>query len=156
MPDRPRRGRERRGLAGGGRDPVRAPTAERRGRSAERGGRGAGPGVRGSALRRAGPRPGNARGGAARAGRHRAGPMTVIAIVGPTASGKSALAMRAAERSGGEIVSADSRQVYRGMDIGTAKPTVAERRRVPHHCIDLVEPTEPYDAARYQRDGQGP
>ena len=80
--------------------------------------------------------------------------MTVIAIVGPTASGKSALALRAAERSGGQIVSADSRQVYRGMDVGTAKPTVAERARVPHHCIDIVDPSEPYDAARYQRDGR--
>jgi len=80
--------------------------------------------------------------------------LTVIAIVGPTASGKSALAVRAAERSGGEIVSADSRQVYRGMDVGTAKPTVAERARVPHHCIDIVDPSEPYDAARYQRDGR--
>jgi tRNA dimethylallyltransferase len=78
----------------------------------------------------------------------------VVAIVGPTASGKSALALRAAQRSGGEIVSADSRQVYRGMDVGTAKPTVAERQRVPHHCIDLVDPSEPYDAARYQRDGR--
>ena len=80
--------------------------------------------------------------------------MTVVAIVGPTASGKSAVALRAAERTGGEIVSADSRQVYRGMDIGTAKPTAAEQRRVRHHCIDLVDPTEPYDAARYQRDGR--
>ena len=80
--------------------------------------------------------------------------MNVVAIVGPTASGKSALALRAAERSGGEIVSADSRQVYRGMDVGTAKPTPAERARVPHHCIDLVDPSEPYDAARYQRDGR--
>jgi len=80
--------------------------------------------------------------------------VTVIAIVGPTASGKTALALRAATRSGGEIVSADSRQVYRGMDIGTAKPTAAERRRVPHHCIDLVDPSEAYDAARYQRDGR--
>ena len=80
--------------------------------------------------------------------------MTVVAIVGPTASGKSALALRVAERSGGEIVSADSRQVYRGMDVGTAKPAVAERQRVPHHCIDLVDPSEPYDAARYQRDGR--
>ena len=80
--------------------------------------------------------------------------MRIVAIVGPTASGKSALALRAAERTGGEIVTADSRQVYRGMDIGTAKPTAAERRRVPHHCIDLVDPAEPYDAARYQRDGR--
>jgi tRNA dimethylallyltransferase len=80
--------------------------------------------------------------------------MNVVAIVGPTASGKSALAMRAAERSGGEIVSADSRQVYRGTDIGTAKPTAAEQRLVRHHCIDLVDPGEPYDAARFQRDGR--
>lgn len=80
--------------------------------------------------------------------------MTIVAIVGPTASGKSALALRAARRTGGEIVSADSRQVYRGMDIGTAKPTAAERRLVPHHCIDLVEPGEPYDAARFQRDAR--
>jgi tRNA dimethylallyltransferase len=80
--------------------------------------------------------------------------VTVVAIVGPTASGKSALALRAAERTGGEIVSADSRQVYRGMDIGTAKPTPAEQRLVRHHCIDLVEPAEPYDAARYQRDAR--
>lgn len=79
--------------------------------------------------------------------------MTVIAIVGPTASGKSALALQAAERTGGEIVSADSRQVYRGMDVGTAKPTPAEQARVRHHCIDLVDPGEPYDAARYRRDG---
>ena len=80
--------------------------------------------------------------------------MTVIAIVGPTASGKSALALRAAERDGGEIVSADSRQVYRGMDVGTAKPTAEEQRRVRHHCIDVVDPGEPYDAARFQRDGR--
>jgi tRNA dimethylallyltransferase len=80
--------------------------------------------------------------------------VNVIAIVGPTASGKSALALRAAERSGGEIVSADSRQVYRGMDIGTAKPSGAEQRAVRHHCIDLVDPGEPYDAARYQRDAR--
>ena len=80
--------------------------------------------------------------------------MNVIAIVGPTASGKSALALRAAERIGGEIVSADSRQVYRGMDIGTAKPSPAEQRSVRHHCIDLVDPGEPYDAARYQRDAR--
>lgn len=53
---------------------------------------------------------------------------------------------------GGEIVSADSRLVYRGMDLGTAKPTAGERAQVPHHCIDLVEPSEPYDAARYRRD----
>jgi tRNA dimethylallyltransferase len=80
--------------------------------------------------------------------------MNIVAIVGPTASGKSALALRAAERTGGEMVSADSRQVYRGMDIGTAKPTLEEQRRVRHHCIDLVDPGTPYDAARYQADGR--
>ncbi len=80
--------------------------------------------------------------------------MTIVAIVGPTASGKSAVALRAAERTGGEIVSADSRQVYRGMDVGTAKPTAEEQRRVRHHCIDLVDPGTPYDAAQYQADGR--
>ena len=78
--------------------------------------------------------------------------MSVVAIVGPTGSGKSALALRLAERTGAEIVSADSRQVYRGMDIGTAKPTAEERRRVRHHMIDVVEPTERYDVARYRRE----
>ena len=80
--------------------------------------------------------------------------MTVVAIVGPTASGKSALAIRVAERIDAEIVSADSRQVYRGMDIGTAKPTIAERARVRHHLIDLVDPGERYNVLRYQRDGR--
>ncbi len=80
--------------------------------------------------------------------------MNIVAIVGPTASGKSGLALRAAEGTGGEIVSADSRQVYRGMDIGTAKPTQEEQRRVRHHCIDLVDPGTVYDAARYQADGR--
>jgi tRNA dimethylallyltransferase len=78
----------------------------------------------------------------------------VIAIVGPTASGKSALAMRVAERLGGEIISADSRQVYRGMDIGTAKPTAEERARVPHHLVDVADPGERYDALQYQRDAR--
>jgi len=78
----------------------------------------------------------------------------VIAIVGPTASGKSALAMRVAEQLGGEIVSADSRQVYRGMDIGTAKPTAEERARVPHHLIDVVDAGARYDVLQYQRDGR--
>jgi tRNA dimethylallyltransferase len=78
----------------------------------------------------------------------------VIAIVGPTASGKSALAMRVAERLGGEIVSADSRQVYRGMDIGTAKPTAEERARVRHHLIDVADPGERYDVLRFQRDAR--
>ena len=79
-------------------------------------------------------------------------PMRTLVIVGPTASGKTALALRAAQLLDAEIVSADSRLVYRGMDIGTAKPTPAERRAVPHHLIDVAEPGERYDAARYQRD----
>src|SRR5437867_1042823 len=80
--------------------------------------------------------------------------MRVLCIVGPTASGKSALALDLAERVGGEIVSADSRRVYRDLDIGTAKPTAAERARVPHHCLDLVAPSEAFDAARF-RDAAG-
>jgi tRNA dimethylallyltransferase len=62
--------------------------------------------------------------------------------------------MRVAEIHGGEIVSADSRQVYRGMDIGTAKPTAEDRRRVPHHMLDVADPKERYDAARYQREAR--
>jgi tRNA dimethylallyltransferase len=68
-------------------------------------------------------------------------------ICGPTASGKSALALRLAELTGAAIISADSRQVYRGFDIGTAKPTMAEQGRVQHHGIDVVEPDERYSAA---------
>jgi tRNA dimethylallyltransferase len=78
----------------------------------------------------------------------------LIAIVGPTASGKTALAMRVAERLDAEVVSADSRLVYRGMDVGTAKPTREERARVRHHLIDVVEPGERYDVYRYQRDAR--
>ena len=78
----------------------------------------------------------------------------MIAVVGPTASGKSALAMRVAERLGAEIVSADSRQVYRGMDIGTAKPTAEDRARIPHHLIDIVDPGERYDVLRFQQDAR--
>ena len=78
----------------------------------------------------------------------------MIAIVGPTASGKTALALRVAERLGGEIVSADSRQVYRGMDVGTAKPTPAERARVPHHLVDVADPGERYDVLRFQHDAR--
>jgi len=70
----------------------------------------------------------------------------VILIVGPTAGGKSGLALALAQRlpEGGEIISADSMQVYRGMDIGTAKPSLAEQQLVPHHLIDVIEPEEPY------------
>jgi tRNA dimethylallyltransferase len=74
----------------------------------------------------------------------------VACLVGPTASGKTALALELAETLGAEIVSADSRQVYRRMDIGTAKPTAAERRRVPHHCLDLIDPEESFDAGRFR------
>ena len=73
-------------------------------------------------------------------------------IAGPTASGKSELAMRLCEALGGELVSADSMQVYRGMDILTAKPTAEERSRLPHHMIDVAEPSQEYSAAMY-RDG---
>ncbi|MEW6334133.1 MAG: tRNA (adenosine(37)-N6)-dimethylallyltransferase MiaA [Thermodesulfobacteriota bacterium] len=73
----------------------------------------------------------------------------VILLVGPTGVGKTRMALEMAGRFGGEIVSADSLQVYRGMDIGTAKPTRAERRRIPHHLLDVVDPDEPFDASRY-------
>src|SRR6266581_3958633 len=64
----------------------------------------------------------------------------LVVVTGPTAVGKSALALRLAERFDLEIISADSRLVYRGLDIGTAKPSLAERARVPHHLIDLLDP----------------
>jgi tRNA dimethylallyltransferase len=73
----------------------------------------------------------------------------LIAVVGPTASGKSALALRLARERDGEIVSCDSQQVYRGLDIGTAKPSPRERRLVPHHLLDVAEPQEGFSAARY-------
>ncbi len=75
-----------------------------------------------------------------------------VLLMGPTASGKSALALLLAERFDGEIVTVDSAQVYRGMDIGTAKPDAAERARVPHHLIDIVDPADAYSAARFVRD----
>jgi tRNA dimethylallyltransferase len=74
------------------------------------------------------------------------------ALLGPTASGKSRLAMELAARHALEIVSIDSAQVYRGMDIGTAKPSPDERRAVPHHLIDLLDPTERYSAGRFRAD----
>jgi tRNA dimethylallyltransferase len=74
----------------------------------------------------------------------------IVCLVGPTASGKSALALDIAARFAGEIVSADSRQVYRRLDIGTAKPSPAERARVVHHCLDLVEPDTPFDVSRFR------
>ncbi|MDQ3703395.1 MAG: tRNA (adenosine(37)-N6)-dimethylallyltransferase MiaA, partial [Chloroflexota bacterium] len=75
----------------------------------------------------------------------------VLALVGPTATGKTALALALASRLPVEIVSADSRMVYRWMDIGTAKPTCEERGRVPHHLVDVVDPDEPYSVALYQQ-----
>ena len=74
------------------------------------------------------------------------------ALLGPTASGKSALALELAARLPIEIVSMDSAQVYRGMDIGTAKPDAAERERVPHHLVDLVDPHESYSTGRWRSD----
>ncbi len=71
-------------------------------------------------------------------------------ILGPTAVGKTAVALRLAERIGGEIVSADAFQVYRGMDIATAKPSPEELARVPHHLIDILDPGEEYSAARFR------
>jgi len=73
----------------------------------------------------------------------------ILALVGPTGTGKTALSLALAQRLGAEIVNCDSRQVYRGLDIGSAKPTAAERAAAPHHLFDLVEPDEPFDAARY-------
>lgn len=76
-------------------------------------------------------------------------PTSVILVLGPTASGKSAVAVALAERLGGEVVSADAFAVYRGMDVGTAKPDAAIRARVPHHLIDVLEPGERCDASRW-------
>ena len=78
----------------------------------------------------------------------------VAALVGATASGKTAVALALAAGLGAEIVNADSLQVYRELDIGTAKPTPAERARVPHHLVDVADPPEPFDAARYCREGR--
>ena len=76
----------------------------------------------------------------------------VLAILGPTATGKSALALEVAERVGGEIINCDSTAVYRGFDIGTDKVSLAGRRGIPHHLIDIAEPTDDYTAAQYARD----
>jgi tRNA dimethylallyltransferase len=76
---------------------------------------------------------------------------SVVALIGATATGKSAVALAAAAATGAEIVSADALQVYRGLDIGTAKPSPAERREVRHHLIDVVDPGEPFSAGEYAR-----
>lgn len=78
--------------------------------------------------------------------------MRPLAIIGPTGTGKSALALAVAERLGGEIVNADAMQLYRGMDIGTAKLPAADRAGIPHHQLDVLEVTETATVARYQRD----
>jgi tRNA dimethylallyltransferase len=76
----------------------------------------------------------------------------VLAVLGPTASGKSALGLALAERIGGEILNCDSTAVYRGFDIGTDKVPIDEQRGIPHHLIDIADPTEVYTAAHYARD----
>jgi tRNA dimethylallyltransferase len=77
--------------------------------------------------------------------------LPLVAVVGPTASGKSALAVALAEQLGGEVVACDSTQVYRGFDIGTAKPTFSDRRGVPHHLIDVLDPQEAATAGGYRQ-----
>ena len=78
----------------------------------------------------------------------------VVVVAGPTAAGKSGVAIELALRFGGEVVNADSVQVYRHLDIGTAKPSLAERARVPHHRLDVVPPDIPYTAGRYAREAR--
>lgn len=78
----------------------------------------------------------------------------LVIILGPTASGKTALAIRVAQRFGGEILACDSTQVYRGFDIGTAKPTAAERAAIPFHLMDLAAPSELFTAGEYRRKAQ--
>lgn len=75
----------------------------------------------------------------------------VAAVVGPTATGKTRLAVELALRFGGEVISADSMQIYRDLDVGTAKPTAAEMRGVPHHLIDFLDPSQPFSVADYVR-----
>ncbi len=77
-----------------------------------------------------------------------------LAICGATATGKTSLSLLFAEALDGEIIGCDSMQIYRGMDIGTAKPTLAERARVPHHLIDIKEPTESYSVSEYKADAE--
>jgi len=76
----------------------------------------------------------------------------LVAVVGPTAAGKSALALALAQRFGGQIVNADSRQIYRGMDVGTAKPSPETRALLPHHLYDIADPADSYSLALYRRD----
>jgi tRNA dimethylallyltransferase len=78
----------------------------------------------------------------------------LLVLLGPTASGKTALSLRLAERFSGEIISCDSVAIYRDFEIGTAKPSPAERRRIPHHMIDIASPAETYSAGDYSRDAR--
>src|SRR5713226_1909696 len=78
----------------------------------------------------------------------------LLALVGPTASGKTEAALAIAEKLDAEIVCVDSMLVYRGMDVGTAKPTLDDRARVAHHMLDVVEPSEPFSVALYQQLGR--
>ncbi len=75
----------------------------------------------------------------------------IVVVAGPTASGKTELSLALAERLNGEIVSADSMQIYRGMDIGTAKPTIGGRRGIPHHMLDVAEPGDDWSVSRYEQ-----
>ncbi len=75
----------------------------------------------------------------------------LIVVYGPTACGKSARAVEIAERENGEIISADSRQIYRGLDIGTGKITMEETRGIPHHLLDIIHPTEVYSVAEFKK-----
>ena len=88
------------------------------------------------------------------AGKERSHPRRIV-LVGATASGKSDVALRLAERLGGEIVGADSRQIYRGLEIGTEAPTPVDRSRVPHHFVAFLDPAETYSAGRYGREARG-
>ena len=85
---------------------------------------------------------------------HQTDPALAVVILGPTGSGKTALSLRLAERFGGEIVSCDSVAVYRGMELGTAKPTFAERALAPHHLIDVTTPDVPFTAGEYSRQAR--
>lgn len=78
----------------------------------------------------------------------------LLAVVGPTASGKTALAVELALRTGGEVISADSMQIYKGMDIGTAKPTVEEQKGVPHHLLDFLDSSQSYSVAQYVEEAR--
>jgi len=78
-----------------------------------------------------------------------------VVLLGPTAGGKSEVALLLAERIGGEIIGADSRQIYRGLEVGTAAPSEADRRRVPHHMASFLSPAETYSAGRYAREARG-